>query len=120
MQDTAEAAKTQWRSAADQLRAKFSKLGALMDDAENDVFAYMTFSKADWAQIYSTNPLERDNAEIKRRTNVAGIFPNDAAIVKLVRFGCPQWHAEQCVSRPVRASDLHHVVGNDLLQQSCD
>ena len=44
----------------------------------------MSFSRAHWTQIYSTNPLERLNAEIKRRTNVVGIFPNDASIVRLV------------------------------------
>lgn len=69
---------------ADQLRGKFPKLGALMDEAEHDVLAFMTFPRAHWTQIYSTNPLERLNAEIKRRTNVAGIFPNDASIVRLV------------------------------------
>jgi putative transposase len=84
VQDTPEAARTQWRSVADQLRGKFPKLGALMDEAENDVLAFMTFPRAHWTQIYSTNPLERLNAEIKRRTNVVGIFPNDKSIVRLV------------------------------------
>jgi putative transposase len=84
VQDSADAARAQWRSVADQLRGKFPKLGALMDEAENDVLAFMTFPRAHWTQIYSTNPLERLNAEIKRRTNVVGIFPNDAAIVRLV------------------------------------
>jgi putative transposase len=84
VQETAEAAKTQWRSVADQLRDKFPKLSALMDEAENDVLAFMTFPRAHWTQIYSTNPLERLNAEIKRRTNVVGIFPNDASITRLV------------------------------------
>ena len=55
-----------------------------MDEAENDVLAFMTFPRAHWTQIYSTNPLERLNAEIKRRTNVVGIFPNDASITRLV------------------------------------
>ena len=55
-----------------------------MDEAENDVLAFMTLPRAHWTQIYSTNPLERLNAEIKRRTNVVGIFPNDASIVRLV------------------------------------
>ena len=59
---------TQWRRVADQLRGKFPKLGALMDEAENDVLAFMTFPRAHWTQIYSTNPLERLNGEIKRRT----------------------------------------------------
>ena len=84
VQDTAEAARAQWRTVADQLRERFPKLGALMDDAEHDVLAFMTFPKAHWTQIYSTNPLERLNADIKRRTNVVGIFPNDGAITRLV------------------------------------
>jgi putative transposase len=84
VQESADAARTQWRSVADQLRGKFPKLGVLMDEAENDVLAFMTFPRAHWTQIYSTNPLERLNAEIKRRTNVVGIFPNDASITRLV------------------------------------
>jgi len=56
----------------------------MMDDAENDVLVFMDFPKAHRKQIASTNPLERMNAEIKRRTDVIGIFPNDAAIVRLV------------------------------------
>ena len=84
VQDTPEAAKQQWRSVADQFREKLPKLAACMDDAENDVLAFMTFPRSHWPQIYSTNPLERLNAEIKRRTNVVGIFPNDAAIARLV------------------------------------
>jgi putative transposase len=79
-QDSAETASAQWRTVADQLRGKFPKLAAMMDEAEPDVLAFKSFPKAHWAQIASTNPLERLNAEIKRRTNVVGIFPNDAAI----------------------------------------
>ena len=84
VQEAPDAAKTQWRSVADQFRDKMPKLAACMDEAENDVLAFMTFPRAHWAQIYSTNPLERLNAEIKRRTNVVGIFPNDASITRLV------------------------------------
>jgi len=83
-QETQEAAITQWRAVADQLRAKFPKLAKLMDGAEADVLAFMSFPKAHRTQIHSTNPLERLNAEIKRRTDVVGIFPNDAAITRLV------------------------------------
>ena len=83
-QETAEAAHAQWRVVADQLREKFPKLSAMLDDAENEVLAYMDFPKAHRTQIASTNPLERLNAEIKRRTDVIGIFPNDAAVVRLV------------------------------------
>lgn len=83
-QDSQEAAISQWRVVADQLRTKFPKLGTLMDDAESDVLAFMSFPKAHRVQIHSTNPLERLNAEIKRRTDVVGIFPNEAAITRLV------------------------------------
>ena len=83
-QDGQEAAIKQWRAVADQLRERFPKLAVLMDKAEPDVLAFMTFPKAHRTQIHSTNPLERLNAEIKRRTDVVGIFPNDAAITRLV------------------------------------
>ena len=56
----------------------------MLEDAKLDVLAFMDFPKAHRTQIASTNPLERVNAEIKRRTDVVGIFPNDAAIVRLV------------------------------------
>jgi len=83
-QDTREAAHEQWRKVADGLRKRFPKLAELMDAAEHDVLAHRAFPKAHWPQIASTNPLERLNAEIKRRTNVVGIFPNEAAIIRLV------------------------------------
>ena len=82
-QESFESASQQWRAVADQLRGKFPKLAQLMDEAEADVLAFMSFPKAHRTQIHSTNPLERLNAEIKRRTDVVGIFPNEAAITRL-------------------------------------
>jgi putative transposase len=84
VQEEATSAKAQWRQVAVQLRPKAAKLAAMMDEMEEDVLAYMGFPNEHRTKIHSTNPIERLNSEIKRRTDVVGIFPNEAAIRRLV------------------------------------
>lgn len=82
-QETADAAHGQWRIVTDQLREKLPKLAAMMDGAEHEVLTFMDFPKEHRVKIHSTNVLERLNGEIKRRSDVVGIFPNEAAIRRL-------------------------------------
>src|SRR4029078_3237278 len=83
-QETPEAASTQWRAVADQITPQVPKLAAILDEAEQDVLAYMTFPKEHRTKLHSINPIERIYGEIKRRTDVVGIFVNDDAIFRLV------------------------------------
>ena len=98
-QDDADSAAAQWRLVADQLKPKAPKLAALMDEAQHDVLAYMSFPREHRQKLHSTNPLERLNGEIKRRTNVVGIFPNENAITRLVGAILLEQNDEWAVSR---------------------
>jgi putative transposase len=83
-QENRKSAGEVWRQVADQLRSRWPKLAAAMDEAETDVLAFMDFPRAHWPKLHSTNPLERLNKEVKRRANVVGIFPNEASILRLI------------------------------------
>ena len=80
----AEKAHATWRAIADQARSAHPKLAEAMEEAENDVLAYMDFPAAHRVNLHSTNGLERLNKEVNRRAGVVGIFPNEASIVRLV------------------------------------
>ena len=109
-QETPVAAKAQWRSVADQLRPTVPKLAALMDSAEDDVLAYMTFPAQHRTKLHSNNPIERLNGEIKRRTDVVGIFPNEEAIIRLVGAILLEQNDEWSVQR-CRYMTLESVSG---------
>ena len=83
-QPDADAVAEAWDQVTDQLAANFAKAGPLMDNAKAEVLAFAGFPKAHWQKIWSTNPLERINKEIKRRSRVVGIFPNEASAIRLV------------------------------------
>ena len=111
---------------ADQVRPKLPNLASLMDDAEPDVLASMTFPREHRAKLHSTNPIERLNGEIKRRTEVVGIFPNEAAITRLLGAilmeQCDEWAAQRAhymtLETMVSLSEnaiacARHMIGSD-------
>jgi putative transposase len=115
-QETAEAAHQEWRAVADRLRERFRKLAELMDEAEDDVLAHMAFPKHHWRQLHSTNPLERLNGEIKRRTDVVAIFPNEDAIVRLVGALLLEQNDEWAVTRRYMTLETLDGLSDDAIK----
>ncbi len=116
-QETKVEAEKQWQVVADALREKNEGLAQMMDASREDVLAYMDFPREHWAQIASTNPLERLNKEIKRRSNVVGIFPNDAAIIRLVGALMLEQNDEWAVARRYMALEsLARIIDDHLVR----
>ena len=114
-QETAAEARAQWKTVADALRERAPKLAALMDASLDDVLAYTAYPKEHWPQISSTNPLERLNGEIKRRSDVVGIFPNDRAVIRLVGALMLEQNDEWAVGRRYMSLESLAPVSDDPL-----
>ena len=110
-----KAAKEKWSKLIEAFEPRYPKLAELMVRAENDVLAYKAFPQAHWQQIHSTNPLERLNKEIKRRTNVIGIFPNEAAITRLVGALMLEQNDEWAITRRYMSLETVRELCNDAI-----
>ena len=111
--DSQAAAKEKWGSLMTAFESRYPKLAELMHRAEEDVLAYKAFPQAHWQQIHSTNPLERLNKEIKRRTSVIGIFPNEAAVTRLVGALMLEQNDEWAITRRYMSLETVRELCND-------
>jgi len=122
-----EEARERLSEAVAKLERPLPKVAALLDEAEEDILAFYAFAPEHWSKLRSTNPLERFNREIGRRTDVVGIFPDDASLVRLVSMLAIEANDEWLVGRrymsrqsmePLLEQRLHRPTDEEVLQLS--
>lgn len=109
-QPNAQEVWAQHRRVVDQLAERFSDAAQLLEDAAEDILAFAAFPKSHWRQIWSNNPQERLNREIRRRTDVVSIFPNRAAIIRLIGAVLAEQNDEWCCARRYMSLDSLKIV----------
>jgi transposase-like protein len=113
-----EAARDQLSAAVAALEGKLDKVAALLEEAEEDVLAFYAFPSGHWRKLRSTNPLERLNREIGRRTDVVGIFPDDAALIRLATMLCIEQNDEWLVGRRYLSAGSLEPLLEERLQRA--
>ena len=108
-----------------QLQRPMGKVAAMLEEAEEDILAFYAFPAEHWPKLRSTNPLERFNREIGRRTDVVGIFPDDASLIRLVSMLAIEANDEWLVGRgyislqsmePLLQERLHRHQDEEVLE----